>query len=113
VEAAVVDEDKKAKIVLHGHADGASTRAPAELPKWTPMRTQEELMPLALRIAGNDALMRRFLAGMGSGDRSLGSDVMDEVTRYAQHLDSSITVPEGTRIVVLLMKIAGQGDTNV
>jgi hypothetical protein len=108
VGAAVVDEDKrKAKIVLHGHADDAATRAPTELPKWTPMRTQEQLMPLALRVAENVKLMQRFHSVMGSGDEDLGADVMEEVSRYAQSLDPNMSAPEGTRIVVLLMKIVG------
>jgi hypothetical protein len=105
-EAIVVDQDKpKPKIILGGHTKSDSTRASTELPKPKPLRTQEELTPLALRVAENAALMQQFRAVMGSGDKSLGWDVMEEITRYAQSLDPSITPSDGTTIVLILMKV--------
>jgi hypothetical protein len=78
-----------------------------------PMKTQEELIPLASRIAENAALMQRFRAVIGSEDKEQGLRVIDEVTKYAQSLDPSISVPEGTSIVVLLMNLVGHpGDAS-
>lgn len=104
-EPAVADEGKsKPKIILGGHTNDASTRASTELPKPKPLKTQEELTPLASRVAENAALMQRLRAVIGSGDKSLGWDVMEEITRYAQSLDPSITPSDGTTIVLILMK---------
>jgi hypothetical protein len=78
-----------------------------------PMRSQEELTPLALRVAQNAALMQRFRAVIGSEDKDQGLRVIDEVTKYAQSLDPSISVPEGTHIVVVLMNLIGHpGDAS-
>jgi hypothetical protein len=107
-EAAVADQDKpKPKIILGGHTKSAPTRDSKELPKPKPIRTQEELTPLASRIMENAALVQRFHAVMGSGDKSSGWDVMEEITRYAQSLDPSITPSDGTTIALILMKIVG------
>lgn len=62
-------------------------------------------MPLALRVAENTALMQRFRAVMGFGDKGLGWDVMEEITRFAQSVDPSITPSDGTTIALILMKI--------
>jgi hypothetical protein len=83
----------------------AQTRMPSSPAK--PMRTQEELTPLALRVMENAELIQQFRAVIGSEDRQRADDVIDQITRYAQSLDSSITVPEGTRIVVVLMNLVG------
>ena len=71
------------------------------------MRTQEDLRPLALRISENAELMQRFRAAIGSEDEDQAREVLYEVTAYAQSLDPSITGPEGTRVVVVLMNIVG------
>jgi hypothetical protein len=49
--------------------------------------------------------MEWFRASLGSGNEALGREVMDEVARYAQSLDPTITYSDGTRIVVILMKM--------
>jgi hypothetical protein len=109
VGAVMADEDNQNKprprIILGDHTKSGPARATAELPKPKPIKTQEELTPLAMRVTENTALMQRFRAVMGSGDKSLGWDVMEEITRYAQSLDPSITPSDGTTIVLILMKI--------
>jgi hypothetical protein len=107
-EAVMVDQDKpKPKIVLGGHTKGGPIRASTELPTPKPTRSQEELKLLALRVTENAALMQRFHSVIGSDDKARASEVMDEITRYVQSIDPSISVSEGTTIVVLLMKIVG------
>jgi hypothetical protein len=51
--------------------------------------------------------MRRFRAACGSENRDLTREVTAEVTRYVQELDPTITIHEGTTIVVVLAKMVG------
>jgi hypothetical protein len=76
------------------------------------MRTTEELEPLALRIAENAELMHRFRAVFGSEDRYRGEAIANEIATYARTLDSTVTHPEGTRIVVILMNLVGHPKAN-
>jgi hypothetical protein len=69
-------------------------------------RTMEELRPLALRVTQNASLMERFHSAFGSGDKKLASEVTDEITRFVQSLDPSVTASEGAGIIVLLMTLS-------
>ena len=51
--------------------------------------------------------MERFHSAFGSGNKKLASEVTDEITRFAQGIDPTVTISEGAGIVVVLMKIAG------
>ena len=83
------------------------------VPQPKPMRTQEELTPIALHVATNAELMVRFRDVIGSEDKERASKLLDEVTTCARNLDATITVSEGTRIVVLLMKMVSHPNGNV
>lgn len=108
----VMADEKKPKGILNIPSIASSHSRPATAtPRPTsaapPIRTQEQLRPLALRIAENADLMQRFRAVIGSEDQERASEVSDEIRRFAQGLDSSVTFSEGTRIVVILMGIVG------
>jgi hypothetical protein len=101
-------DEEKPTVELHLPAFGpVSTQAQMPSRPSKPMRTQEELTPIALQVAENLVLMRQFQAAIGSEDKQLAGEVVDQITRHAQSLDSSITGPEGTRIVVILMNLVG------
>jgi hypothetical protein len=70
-------------------------------------RTQEELEPIARRVAENTTLMQQFRAAIGSENRDLAREVSEAVARYAQEFDPTITYDEGTNIVLTLMKMVG------
>jgi hypothetical protein len=104
----VMADEEKPKAVLNIPAfTPARTRAQTAAHLSMPMRAQEELTRIALRLAENADLMQRFRAVIGSEDKERAGEMIDEVTRLAQSLEPSITVPEGTLIVVALMKMVG------
>jgi len=70
-------------------------------------RTAKELEPIAEQVAENAAVMERFRAAIGSNNNALGREVMDEVTEYAQKVDPTISVSEGTRITAILLRKLG------
>ena len=71
-------------------------------------RAEQELEPLAIRIAENTALMQRFRVAIGSAkDSRLVRDVMADARSYAQELDPRILYEEQTTVIALLMKMAG------
>ena len=82
-------------------------------PRPKPMRTQEELTPIALHVATNSELMVRFRDVIGSEDMERASKLIDEVTNCAKNLDATITASEGTRIVVLLMKLVSHPNERI
>jgi hypothetical protein len=70
-------------------------------------RTEQELEPLATRIAENAALMQRFRAAARSENKRLVWEVMAEVRSYAQELDPRILYEEQTTVIALLTKMVG------
>jgi hypothetical protein len=102
-----MSEEKKLKATINIPAFKPAQHQQPLKPS-SPMRTQKELTPLAHSIAQNDAIMRRFRAVIGSEDKTRATEMIDEITKFAQNLDPSITTAEGTRIVVILMSLAGQ-----
>jgi hypothetical protein len=108
-EAAMTDEQKRRLTIIEIPKPAKTTPTSGEplpsKPKRT--RTMEELRPLALRVSQNPSLMGRFHSAFGSGNKKLASEVTDEITRFAQGIDPTVTVSEGAGIVVVLMKIAG------
>jgi hypothetical protein len=51
--------------------------------------------------------MQRFRSVVGSNDERLTGRVMHEVREYAQSLDPSVTLSEGTRLALALMNLLG------
>ncbi|WP_316229199.1 hypothetical protein [Bradyrhizobium sp. SZCCHNR1070] len=69
------------------------------------IRSREELMPLADKIAQDATVVDRFRRVQGSDDEQLASQFIGEIARIAQTLDSNITQTDAARITVLLMEI--------
>jgi hypothetical protein len=113
-EAAMADEQKRRLTIIEIPKPAKTTPTSGEPLPSNPRRTRtmEELRPLALRVTENPSLMERFHSAFGSGNKKLASEVTDEITRFVQGLDPSVTASEGAGIVVVLMKIAGlpEGD---
>jgi hypothetical protein len=72
-----------------------------------PMKTEDELRPLVLRIVENADLMQRFRAVIGCDDQERGRQMIDEIRKFAQTLDPTVTFSDGTSIAVILMGIVG------
>ena len=91
-EVVMADEDKPRTILVTPpkRVDGP-TQPCAHRPKPMPIRSEEELRALALRIAENSELMHRFRAAFGSNDKVLTGRSMHEIREYAQRLDPSVT----------------------
>jgi hypothetical protein len=71
-------------------------------------RAEQELEPLAIRIAENTALMQRFRVAIGGAkDSRVVRDVMAQVRSYAQELDPRILYEEQTTVIALLTKMVG------
>lgn len=80
---------------------GRETSAP--VPPLAPMRTQNELAPIARKVAADNGLMQKFQEVLGSEDRERASSLIDEITQCAQSIDPTVSAAEGVRIVVVLM----------
>ena len=70
-----------------------------------PMRSLEQLTPLARKVALNQELMQRFRDVMESEDEDRARAMVDEVRNFARTYDPAISYPEGATITVILMKI--------
>jgi hypothetical protein len=70
-------------------------------------RAEQELEPIAIRLAENAALMKRFRVAVGAKNSRLVRDVMAEVRSYAQELDPRILYEEQTTVIALLTKMVG------
>jgi hypothetical protein len=71
-------------------------------------RAEQELEPLAIRIAENAALMQRFRVAIGGAkDGRVVRDVMADVRSYARELDSTLLDDERATVIALLTKMVG------
>jgi hypothetical protein len=108
VGTVMADEDKTRIILITPIKKVDAPAQPSPLrPKSAPLRSEEELKALALRIAENSELMQRFRSAVGSNDERLTGRVMHEVREYAQSLDPSVTFSEGTRLALVLLNSLG------
>ena len=104
----MADEDKPRIILVTPTKKVDARTQPFPLrSKAAPLRSEEELKALALRIAENSELMQRFRSAVGSNDERLSGRVMHEVREYAQSLNSSVTFSEGTRLALALLNSLG------
>ena len=102
--AVMADEDRPRIILVTPTKKVDAPTQPSPLrPKSAPLRSEEELRELPLRIAENSELMQRFRSALGSNDERLTGRVMHEVREYAQSLDPSVTFSEGTRLAPALL----------
>jgi hypothetical protein len=107
-EAVMADEDqRKIYIVKETGAIPQTPGSSAQPTTRTAVRTDEELRPLAQRIVENPELILQFRAAIGSNDEDQTAKAMHKVREYAQSLDPSVTFREGTRLVLLLLKMLG------
>ena len=104
----MADEKKPmGRLILVSGSKPGPQNPPPTLPPRMPMRTQEELTPVAQRVLENVALMQRFRSAVGSDDEPRVRAVIDEVRNYAQTLDPTITYAEGARIAFVLGMMIG------
>jgi hypothetical protein len=108
VGTVMADEDKTRIILVTPTKKVDARTQPSPLrSKSAPLRSEEELRALALRIAENSELMERFRSAVGSNDERLTGRVMHEVREYAQSLDPTVTFSEGTRLALALLNSLG------
>jgi|EndMetStandDraft_5_1072996.scaffolds.fasta_scaffold298283_2 hypothetical protein len=99
------DEEKPKGILrIPSQSKPKTSNEPPRLER-VPMRSLEELTPVAKKVASNRDLMQKFRDAMGSEDESRARAIVDEVRDLARTFDPTITHPEGTSITVILMKI--------
>jgi hypothetical protein len=81
------------------------SKEPKPLGKPLRLRELDELLPLAKLIGENAELMGRLRAAAGAENKELARNVIDEITRYAQTLDPSVTTVDGNSLTIILMKM--------
>jgi hypothetical protein len=106
-EAAMADEVKRTVTLRKSEIRSRQGVGQSALIQPRRQRTAKELEPIAGQVAENAAVMERFRASIGSNKKALGLEVMDEVTEYAQKVDPTISVSEGTRITAILLRKLG------
>jgi hypothetical protein len=87
-------------------------KAMRELPpiERMPFRSLEELEPVARQILLDRSLMQRFRDVMGSQNDDRCREMVDEVRRIAQTIDTSISYAEGASVTLCLMQIVRDQD---
>jgi hypothetical protein len=98
------DKPSKGIIRIPSPRDPKTSDEPPRLQR-VPMRSLEELTPVARKVALNLGLMRRFRDVMGSDDEDRARAMVDEVRNFARTFDPTITYPEGATVSVILMKM--------
>jgi hypothetical protein len=109
-EGSMPDRNKpRGTVIVRGRPSSSTQDAamPFEKAQRKRSRTESELQSIVIRVSQNAALMQRFRSTFGSENRDLAREVSQEITRYAQELDSTVTFDEGTTIVLALLKMAG------
>jgi hypothetical protein len=97
-------EHKVPRRVLRIFSSKPTSRDPSPLPSQQPMRSLDELKPLAKQIAANADLMKRFRETKGGGDEDRAREMVDEVRNYARSIEPAITYAEGASLALLLME---------
>lgn len=104
-------DDKSERGILKINSLANQTRC-LSLHREVPMRSGEELDPVARQISLDRHLMQRFREVMGCGDEERARAMVDEVRLIAQTIDPSVSYAEGARVTVYLMQIAQDQDTD-
>jgi hypothetical protein len=100
------DKPPKGVIKIPSPSEPRTSGEPPPLRR-EPMRSIEELTPLARRISSNVELMKKFQEVRGSDNRGLGVQVIHEIWQFAQTIDPTVTYAESATVAVALMKIIG------
>ncbi|MGJ4953845.1 hypothetical protein [Bradyrhizobium sp. HKCCYLS20291] len=105
-------EKETPKYVLHirsGRPAAASTEESAErwqkLVERRTLRSREELMPVALQLVQDQAVVRQFRAVHGSENEELASQFIDQIERSARAIDPVVTHAGAATITVILMEM--------
>ncbi len=108
----VMAEEEKPKYVLHittGRPEAGSTEHSTdrwqEILQRRALRSREELMPVALQLVQDQAVVRQFRAVHGSENKELASQFIDQIERSAQTIDPDVTHADAARITVILMEM--------
>jgi hypothetical protein len=108
----VVAEKETPKYVLHietGRPVAGSTEESTErrqkIVERRTLRSREELMPVALRLVQDQAVVHQFRAVHGSENEKLASQFIDQIARSAQAIDPDITQADAASITVILMEM--------
>jgi hypothetical protein len=67
-------------------------------------RKTEEVKSIADKVAQNTELMERLRSILGSGDRDLASEIINQISIYAQRFDPTFGLAEGTEIAMMLVQ---------
>lgn len=70
-------------------------------------RQRAELHLIAEKIAADKQFFNKFKATIDGNDQSKMEAMMLEVRSRAKEIDPQVTVPDGTRIIVVLAELAG------
>jgi len=70
-------------------------------------RQRAELHLIAVKIAADTQFFNRFKATIDGNDQPIMEAMMLEVRRRAKEIDPQVSVPDGTRIIVVLAELAG------
>jgi hypothetical protein len=97
-------EEPKGVLRILGSGPETSRDTPLLLPR-EPMRSADELRPLAKEIAANADLIRSFQENVGKGDEDRARNFIDEVRNYARSIDPALTYAEGAYLALLLTVI--------
>ena len=100
---------RKGTIHISGHSRPNSPQPEAEgasaARSRRDLRSREELAPIAQRVAQNAELVEQFLRARGSDNVALGNELIEDIARFAQSIEPTITQADAARITVLLMEM--------
>jgi hypothetical protein len=97
-------EEPKGVLKILGSGPEISRDTPLLLPR-EPMRSADELRPLAKQIAANAGLIRSFQKNVGKDDEDRARNFINEVRNYAHSIDPALTYAEGAHLALLLTEI--------
>jgi hypothetical protein len=97
-------EEPKGVLRILGSGPETSRDTPLLLSR-EPMRSADELRPLAKQIAANADLIRSFQENVGKDDEDRARNFIDEVRNYARSIDPALTYAEDAALALLLTEI--------
>lgn|SRR4051794_25575781 len=98
------DKPQRGVLKINSLGEPKAAREPPPITR-VPMRSGEELDPVARQISLDRHLMQRLQEVMGCGEEERARAMVDEVRLIAQTIDPTISYAEGARVTVCLMQI--------
>jgi hypothetical protein len=71
------------------------------------MRSDQELEPFVKQLAEDTGIVERLRAAVGSGNRELVTNAINEITVRANSLDPTFASVEGVTITILFVRRLG------